>query len=147
MLDKSTKLIFVVAALLIALLSACGGSSGGSKTLDIDRPTPPPEYTGKVNPLAEDTEPIDQGKQIYAANCASCHGVEAMGDGPASASLNPKPKPLATEVKALSDDYLYWRIAEGGAFSPFSSAMPAWKRTLSEEEIWQVVAYLRTFQR
>lgn len=131
----------------MALLAACGGPGGGSKSLEIDRPTPPAEYAGKVNPLADQAEAIDPGKQLYAANCASCHGVEAMGDGPAAASLNPQPKPLATEMKTLSDDYLYWRIAEGGAFSPFSSAMPAWKRSLSEDEIWQVIAFLRTLQR
>lgn len=147
MVNRSTKLILVVVTLFMFILTACGGSDSGSKTLDIDRPTPPPEYAGKVNPLADQTGAIDLGKQLYAANCASCHGVEAMGDGPASASLNPRPKPLATEMKALSDDYSYWRIAEGGAFSPFSSAMPAWKRTLSEDEIWQVIAYLHTLQR
>jgi mono/diheme cytochrome c family protein len=135
-----------VVTLCIGLLAACGGSGGGSQTLDIDRPTPPPEYSGKVNPLVDQTGAADMGKKLYGSNCASCHGVEALGDGPAAASLNPKPKPLATEMKALSDDYLYWRIAEGGAFSPFSSAMPAWKRSLSEDEIWQVIAYLHTLQ-
>jgi mono/diheme cytochrome c family protein len=140
-------MMLVVVTLSLVLLAACGGPGGGSKTQDIEQPTPPAEYSGKVNPLADQAGAIDTGKQLYAANCASCHGVEAMGDGPASASLNPQPKPLAMEMKALSDDYLYWRIAEGGAFSPFSSAMPAWKRSLSEDEIWQIIAFLRTLQR
>lgn len=146
MSNRSVRLTIVAAVLFIALLSACGGSGNDSNTLDIDRPSTPPEYAGRVNPLAEATGAVDQGKQSYAANCASCHGAEAMGDGPASESLNPKPKPLATEMKSLSDDYLFWRISEGGAFSPFSSAMPAWKKILSEDEIWQIIAYLHTLQ-
>ena len=70
-----------------------------------------------------------------------------MGDGPAANSLNPKPKPLATEMKSLQDDYLFWRISEGGAFAPFASAMPAWKSILSADEIWQVIAFLRTLEK
>lgn len=112
--------------------------------LEIERPTPPAEYAGKTNPLEKDGAATEAGKQVYAANCAACHGDEAMGDGPAANSLNPKPQPLALEMEALKDDYLYWRIAEGGAFSPFTSAMPAWKSILSEDEIWQVVAFMRT---
>ena len=44
----------------------------------------------------------------------------------------------------LADDYLYWRISEGGAFEPFISLMPAWGTLLSEQEMWQLVSYLRT---
>ena len=48
-------------------------------------------------------------------------------------------------MQDLSDGYLFWRISEGGAMPPFNSAMLAWKGTLSEEEIWQVISYVRTF--
>jgi len=134
----------LITVLIVAVLTSCSGSTETSKTLDLKRPAPPAEYAGKANPLAEDAASVEAGKLLYAANCASCHGVEGMGDGPASASLNPKPMPLATEMDALKDDYLFWRISEGGAFSPFTSAMPAWKNIFTEDEIWQVVAFLRT---
>ena len=48
-------------------------------------------------------------------------------------------------MQDLSDGYLFWRVSEGGAMPPFNSAMLAWKGTLSEEEIWQVISYVRTF--
>jgi mono/diheme cytochrome c family protein len=131
---------------LVLFLAACSGSDDAQKTLDIERPAPPAEYAGKANPLTDDAA-AGAGQPIYAANCASCHGAEGMGDGPAANSLNPKPKPLATEMNALKDDYLFWRIAEGGAFAPFASAMPAWKSILSEDEIWQVIAFLRTLEK
>lgn len=135
-------------ALILIGLAACGGApetaapaAGG----DV-RPTPPAEYADKKNPQAGKADAIEVGKSIYNINCASCHGEKALGDGPAAASLNPKPKSLA-EDGALSDAYLYWRIAEGGMMEPFRSTMPAWKTFLSEEQIWQVVAYLRTLMR
>jgi mono/diheme cytochrome c family protein len=43
-----------------------------------------------------------------------------------------------------SDGYLYWTIAEGG--EPVGSAMPAFGDALSEDEIWQIVAYLRQME-
>jgi mono/diheme cytochrome c family protein len=145
---RKTSFVTLLAALVILLLvAACGGSADDSSRLNIDRPAPPADYAGKTNPLGDDGAAVEVGKILYAANCASCHGPEAMGDGPASNSLNPKPRPLATEMKSLQDDYLFWRISEGGAFSPFTSAMPAWKTILSEEQIWQVVAFLRTLEK
>lgn len=44
--------------------------------------------------------------------------------------------PMAT------DGYLFWTIAEGGA--PVGSAMPAFKQTLKEDDIWKIITYLRT---
>jgi hypothetical protein len=38
---------------------------------------------------------------------------------------------------------LYWRISEGGAAAPFSSAMPAWKDSLEEQARWDLVNYMR----
>lgn len=130
--------------ILVVFLAACSNQTETAPITELERPAPPAEYAGKTNPLAKDAAAIENGKRLYAANCASCHGEKAMGDGPAANSLNPKPMPLAAEMKSLGDDYLYWRIAEGGAFSPFTSAMPAWKKILREEEIWQVIAFMHT---
>ncbi len=143
--------ILVIALLGAMVLGACGG--GGDMTTNtngqtggavVDRPAPPPEYAGKTNPHSGDQASIAAGKDLYDINCASCHGPTGMGDGPTAASLDPKPQPLASEMNALSDDYLLWRISEGGAFPPFNSAMPAWKASMSEDQIWQVIAYLHT---
>jgi len=134
--------------LCVIVLTACSSApeppapaSGGD-----ERPAPPAEYAEKENPLNGKADAIEAGKGIYNVNCASCHGEKALGDGPAAASLNPKPRSLA-EDGALSDAYLYWRIAEGGMMEPFKSTMPAWKTFLSEEQIWQVMAYLRTLMK
>ena len=147
---KKITLATILAILTLAAgasLSACSAGPGGQPGAEnTELPEIPKEYAALSNPLEGKASAADEGQQIYNTNCASCHGPEGMGDGPAAKALNPKPKPLAQE-KGLSDAYLYWRIAEGGAMPPFRSVMPAWKNFLSEEQVWQVVTYLRTLMK
>ena len=111
------------------------------------RPTPPLEYAGRNNPLAAEAgaDPEDlPGQPLYQANCSSCHGLNGHGDGAVAGALEPKPRDLTQP--GLSDDYLFWRISEGGAFEPFRSAMPAWKSLLKEQQIWQIITYIRALE-
>lgn len=144
----SALILFVI----LASLAACGGQTSNpepsstqanpSSGETLERPAPPAEYAGKKSPSLKAAD-IEKGKTTYQSYCTACHGEIGMGDGPASASLDPSPQPLATTETGLSDDYLYWRIAEGGIMDPFNSAMPSWKSVLDEEGIWQVIGYLR----
>ena len=63
-----------------------------------------------------------------------------MGDGPVASALNPPPAPLAHSSQTVGDDYLFWRISEGGV--PFSTSMPPWK-VLDEQARWDLVNYIR----
>jgi mono/diheme cytochrome c family protein len=110
----------------------------------IDRPEPPAEFAGSSNPYNNDTSAVQDGKKLYQSYCISCHGDAGRGDGPAAPSMDPRPQDLTETVPVLSDAYLFWRITEGGQMEPFNSGMLAWKGILTEEEIWKVVAYLRT---
>jgi mono/diheme cytochrome c family protein len=49
-------------------------------------------------------------------------------------------------VKETTPAYLHWVIAEGGAAAGLSSAMPAFKGALSDEDIWRVVTHIQTFE-
>ena len=98
------------------------------------------------NSFSGDRDAAAKGKAIYEANCASCHGPSGEGDGPAGSALERRPLNLAANQSELGDDYLYWRISEGGMMEPFASMMPAWRGLLREEQIWQVIAYLRTLK-
>ncbi|GAB4424707.1 MAG: hypothetical protein Kow002_14240 [Anaerolineales bacterium] len=100
----------------------------------------PKEYAGMVSPEIT-TAMLTRGAEIYAASCASCHGVTGFGDGPAASALDPAPAPVAHTSRILGDAYLFWRTSEGGV--PFGTAMPGWKGILSDEEIWSVIAYMR----
>jgi len=88
------------------------------------------------------------GETIYEFRCVGCHGVSGRGDGPASGSLaNLTPADFTTDTLLASGDWeaTYDRIREGGQ-SMHGSSMPPWGIALSEADIWDLVAYLATFQ-
>lgn len=106
----------------------------------------PEEYADLTNPMAGDETAVAAGKSTFEIYCMSCHGEGGQGDGPAAEALNPKPADLTDGMMMtdLGDEYLFWRISEGGAMAPFNSAMPAWKNSLSEEQRWQLVTFVRS---
>ena len=95
----------------------------------------PKEYAGARSNVSTTPETVVDGGRLYAAQCASCHGKTGMGDGQAGKSLMPSPALLAYLIQRpiAADEYLLWSISEGG--KPFATAMPAFKDTLSREEI------------
>lgn len=104
----------------------------------------PAPYATMSNPLPMTSETVDQGAKVYAQRCVGCHGAHGEGDGEAGRNLSPPPGNLAWLSQmpmARWDGYIYWTIAEGGA--PFRTAMPAFKNTLSSNEIWAVTAYVQ----
>jgi mono/diheme cytochrome c family protein len=139
---KSIPYVVLLLLLGSVILVACGGSSQGTEL-----PAVPTEYQGKTDPYTGDAAAISAGQQIFTTTCETCHGATGAGDGPAASALNPKPADLKDLVKTLSDDYMFWRISEGGAFAPFNSAMPAQKNNLTEEQIWQVISYIKTLSK
>ena len=88
----------------------------------------------------------EQGKKLYGQFCASCHGQSGKGDGPAAAALNPKPRDHTDKetMSKLSDDELLKVIKNGGASVGKSPLMPAWGASLKDDQIKDVIAYVRT---
>ena len=104
-------------------------------------PTPEPEPA----PVAS-ADPVAAGKEHYQLYCASCHGATGAGDGPVSAGLDPKPAAHSDGeyMNALSDAHLRKVIAEGGAAAGKSPLMAPWGGTLSDDQITDVIAYIRS---
>ncbi len=86
-----------------------------------------------------------KGKETFQNTCSPCHGPGGKGDGAAAAALNPKPRNLtdAAYMSTKSDDHLHKVISEGGASVGLSPMMAAWGGVLSEQDIWNVIAYIR----
>lgn len=131
------KILFSVVLIAAFVLVACSG--GGSNAPATLAPVPP-EYAGQSNPLGADAAAA--GAEVFKTNCESCHGPQGHGDGPAGAALDPQPKNLVDLAKIATDDYLFWRISTGKE----GTSMVAWKGTLTDEQIWQAVAFIRTLK-
>jgi mono/diheme cytochrome c family protein len=88
------------------------------------------------------------GQAVYKARCANCHGSKGAGDGPAGKFLKDKPKDWTKGegLKGLSDQQLYDSIRKGGQAVGKSPAMIAFP-SLSEAEIWNVIAYAKTLHK
>ncbi|MFL5518319.1 MAG: CopD family protein, partial [Gemmatimonadales bacterium] len=84
-----------------------------------------------------------QGKELFAQNCAVCHGAGAQGDGPGAASLHSPPANLTAGHSLMhsDDDYRYW-IEHGIA----GTDMPAFGQKLGESDVRDIIAYVRSLQ-
>lgn len=131
------KVLFAILVFAALALAACSG--GTVNTVGTAAPVPA-EYAGKTSPLGADA--VTEGANVFKNNCEACHGPQGHGDGPAGAALDPRPKNLAELQAVVGDDYLYWRINTGKE----GTAMLAWKGVLTNEQIWQVIAFLRTLK-
>ena len=96
--------------------------------------------------LAQTKGDAKAGKAKYDANCVGCHGATGKGDGAAAAALNPKPQDHTNGkvMKALSDKYLFEIIKDGGAAVKKAPIMPASGKKFSDQEVWDIVAYIRS---
>ena len=151
-MKKRLYLLLTLLTISAFILAACGSKANTESEQGVEptegEPVVPDQYKDLKNPFAGQSDAADSGKKIYTEKCATCHGDGGKGDGPGGAALNPKPEDL-TVLAEDPDGMVYWRIAEGGVVSPFKekgSAMPAWMNVLSQDEIWQVVTYVRTMK-
>ena len=118
------------------------GMGGGSAMMSFHQAAVPAEYSGRTSPIAADTPSLARGQSAYQTYCIACHGELGMGDGVAGQTLDPKPAPIAQSSQMMPDDYLFWRVSEGGAH--FSTAMPAWAVALDEQTRWDLINYMRS---
>jgi cytochrome c5 len=105
---------FLLPILLAGLATACSGDKKeGGKS----------EGGGAAqagNPLTDNPAPgtpAAEAKQVFESRCSTCHGAQGMGDGPAGAALNPKPRNFHDQEwqKSVDDDHIAKTIVEGGA--------------------------------
>lgn len=79
------------------------------------------------------------GETLYQKNCQSCHGEPTKGN---FAALQPSPgDPASEKYQNQSDGSIFYKITEGRGL------MPQFKNIISEKERWDIIAYLRTFNK
>ncbi len=135
----------VVMAVGYLIYSAFGGEYGRAThqaRFDFHKPPPPGAATTvDLRPLLKPTPKLlAEGKQVFVANCAPCHGIDGYGNGPRAAGLNPPPRNYHTGVFRYGTSVLtmYHTVTNG---SPGTS-MPSFV-ALSPEERMAVIHYIR----
>ncbi len=86
----------------------------------------------------------EQGRPIFEARCASCHGPQGRGDGPQAPFLSPRPASLISAGTSVKTDAELLAIITNG--KPRTS-MRAWNGLLTEQERRDVLAYIRSLVR
>jgi mono/diheme cytochrome c family protein len=110
--------------------------------------TPPAEYANARSTRWGDAAAIARGQRLYQTYCLMCHGADGKGTGPVAKGLPHPPADLTHHFHRAPGDgdaYLFWRVSEGGQVEPFKSsqsAMPAYKTVLSEDQRWDLLAYV-----
>lgn len=101
----------------------------------------PPEESARENPLEASPDALAAGKALYDKHCKMCHGETGKGDGPTTEYIKPAPPDMTTAESREShtDGDIFYKITTG------KRPMPA-KKSLSEEERWQLVLYVRELQ-
>lgn len=88
----------------------------------------------------ESSRRVENGFRLYGEMCAVCHTPPGRKPSELTAGLNP-PAPALDEEEAehMSPEAIFWVIRNGIRFT----GMPAWAPTHSDEEIWDIVAFVR----
>ncbi len=138
--------------------SGYGGSAGGGtgKTELWDRVKAPAAGEGVYNQWTHNWSPSfdttlvagadpNEGKQWYYMYCIACHGWTLQGDGPNALVLDPRPRILThgDYMNKKSNLQLFTVIKGGGEAVHLSSSMPAWGNYLMDQDIWNVIAWIR----
>ena len=92
-----------------------------------------------LNVIADE---IKRGEVVYKSNCILCHGVNGDGKGRAAKLYNPPPADLTHSDK--NDDYKMMIIRMGGKAMGRSEVMPPWEGQISDQEINDLLKYLRS---
>jgi mono/diheme cytochrome c family protein len=110
-------------------------------------PQAPSKIYKQTNPLAITPENISAGEKIYTKGakplaCIQCHGASGSGNGKMASGMTPKPRDFSCQamMKTIPDGQLFWVIQNGSK----GTGMMGFK-TLKDEQIWQVISYIRQF--
>lgn len=93
-----------------------------------------------IEPWKSTPELVTRGKELFSAQCTSCHGVEGKGNGPAAASLNPPPRNFTSDQSwknGRKATMVFKTLKEGLAGSSMASYA-----TLSVDDRWALVQYV-----
>jgi Cytochrome C oxidase, cbb3-type, subunit III len=115
--------------------------AGGTVLYSLSGWSAPARMKNLRNPFPTTPEALVSARNDYAAHCQSCHGANGDGKGDRADRLSIAPADFgdAHAMGLRTDGELFWMITEG------HKPMPAFRGTMTEEQRWHLVDYVRTF--
>lgn len=102
----------------------------------------PAKYKSMENPVKKSDESIKMGRMLYMKNCASCHGKIGLGDGPKARGLDTFPGDFSgAAYQGQTDGEHFYKTKFG------RNEMPKYEGKIADEDIWNMVNYMRTFKK
>lgn len=100
----------------------------------------------RLSRVAGMPEAPQDGRALFEAHCAICHGPAGKGDGPGAKVIRQKMTDFSdpAAMHQVNDRFLFEIIQKGGSQFGRSNAMPAWGMKLTDGQIRAVVAYIRS---
>lgn len=157
--EDSTARRLARRAVLITIPIASGWWGFARASRQPDPPADPPgihfnlpiKYASMTNPFSWTQQNIREGGILYVRYCASCHGDAQDGNGIFARAWQPRPANFRDPgtIAQLDENYLFWRIKEGGPGLPagtigYRSVMPVWSDVLSDDQIWKIIMFVYT---
>jgi mono/diheme cytochrome c family protein len=103
------------------------------------------EARALTSPLPNSQQIIEQGKALYngKGTCFNCHGIDGSGNGPVAAQLDPPPRNFQHHGSwwHRTEGEIFWVIKNGSA----GTSMVGFGGQLTDEEIWSIIQYERSF--
>jgi mono/diheme cytochrome c family protein len=111
-------------------------------------PTAPQEYLDMESDIDEDDVDdvfLKKVHRLYKSKCSKCHGADGDGEGSAAEDIEIKPTAFNATgyMEAKSDGQLYWMIEVGSDGTEMEGFGPESDAGLSEEQLWELVSYIR----
>jgi hypothetical protein len=119
-MTRTTRTLCSATTLALLMLGACNKAehAGGPMPAPAPGPSDFNKDKNRGDPLEPSAPPTPiNAELIFSTRCATCHGPTGKGDGPAAATLNPKPRNYTDPEwqKSVSDEQIKKTIVEGGA--------------------------------
>jgi len=127
-------------AVHVAVLAAAVGLASASIRAQGAGWTIPSGASRLTSPIASTPASRRKGRDLFASNCAKCHGPEGKGDGRYADPAHPPADLTRSTPSGDPDGVLFYKIWNG------RKPMPAFKSLLTENDIWTVVDYVGTLR-
>ena len=95
------------------------------------------------NPIPPTDENLIEGMKVYTMNCSLCHGSLDLKPSALANSLYPPPPQLILHPSDDPEWHVFYATRTGVRYT----GMPAWGRTLNEDQMWKVTAFLTRLEK